>query len=394
MGLCVYTNRFWSDLTGIGEASALGIPWTRIVHPDDRTAVERTWSEALAEQRTFTLEFNILTPGGESRSVVCSGSPLRPEGDSSSGYVGTLADLTEQKKLEVSLRQAHKLEAVGQLASGIAHEINTPIQFVSDSIHFVKESFQDLEGLLDKYAALEDAVATGRVTPELLPAVRQAAEEADIAYLREQVPKAIDRTLDGVGRVAEIVRAMKEFAHPDQREKVAADLNRSILSTLTVARNELKYVAEVETDLGELPPVPCHPGDLNQVVLNLLVNAAHAIADTQRGSGERGRITVRTRLEDGEVIISISDTGAGIPEQVRDRIFEPFFTTKPVGKGTGQGLAIARSIVVDKHGGAISFETEVGRGTTFHLRLPVEKSSLVASPRDREPPPLVGASRL
>jgi signal transduction histidine kinase len=266
------------------------------------------------------------------------------------------------QQLEVDLRQAQKLEAVGRLAAGIAHEINTPIQFVGDSTRFLEDAFVALSGVVQ---ACEEAVP-----PEALDALHRLQEEADLDYLREQVPKAIARTLQGVQRVATIVGAMKEFAHPDRKEMVATDLNRAIQATLEISRNEYKYVAEVHTDLGELPLVMCHAGDLNQVVLNLVVNAAHAIADVVRGTGEMGRIRVATRRDGGDVTIAVSDTGAGIPDAIRDRVFDPFFTTKEVGRGTGQGLAIARSIV-SKHRGTIHFESEQGKGTTFFIRVPL-----------------------
>jgi len=178
--------------------------------------------------------------------------------------------------------------------------------------------------------------------------------------------------LDGVARVATLVRAMKEFAHPDRKERAAADINAALLSTLTVARNELKYVAEVETEFGDLPLAVCNIGELNQVFLNLLVNAAHAIGDAVNGTGQKGVIRVRTSLEEDAVLISIADTGGGIPEDIRNKIFDPFFTTKESGRGTGQGLAIAHSVVVDKHGGTLTFASEVGKGTTFFIRLPLD----------------------
>jgi signal transduction histidine kinase len=168
---------------------------------------------------------------------------------------------------------------------------------------------------------------------------------------------------------------MKEFAHPDQTEKTYADLNNAIQSTLVIARNEYKYVAEVETHFAELPPVCCYLGEINQVVLNLLVNSAHAIADFVKDSGALGKLTVRTCLIEDEVEISIGDTGSGIPEDIREKIFDPFFTTKEVGKGTGQGLALARNVIVNKHGGTIRFESECGRGTTFFIRIPVNASA-------------------
>jgi signal transduction histidine kinase len=286
---------------------------------------------------------------------------------------GMMIDVTEQRRLENDLAQAQKLESVGRLAAGVAHEINTPVQFVSDSVLFVREAMDDLSGIVDKYRELRDATKDDQ--DEAVKAAAKAAEEAeddaDLDYILENAPVALDRARDGLGRVAAIVRSMKEFAHPDRKEMVHADLNQAIASTLVIASNEYKYVAEVETSFGEIPPVNCYAGEINQVVLNLIVNAAHAIGDVVKGTPEKGRIRVGTRLHDGMVEISIGDTGKGIPVDVRSRIFDPFFTTKEVGKGTGQGLAIARTVVVEKHKGTLHFETEVGRGTTFFIRLPV-----------------------
>jgi signal transduction histidine kinase len=283
------------------------------------------------------------------------------------GFVMTGDDVTEQRALQGQLDQAQRLESVGRLAAGIAHEINTPIQFVGDNTRFLQDAFARFEKMIQAYRRYVD----GAGDAALLADTRRAEEEADIGYLSEEVPKALEQTLDGVGRVATIVRAMKDFAHPDQGEKVPTDLNHALLSTLTVARNELKYVADVETDLGDLPSVPCYVGQLNQAFLNILVNAAHAIADVVGDTGEHGRIRVQTRREADGVLIAIADTGGGIPEHVRDRVFDPFFTTKDVGRGTGQGLAIARNVIVERHGGSLSFETEMARGTTFFIHLPL-----------------------
>ena len=200
----------------------------------------------------------------------------------------------------------------------------------------------------------------------------------DTGYLLDEIPKAIDQTLEGVTRVSTIVGAMKEFSHPDIKEKVPLDLNRAISSTITVARNEWKYVAEMETEFDpSLLPVPCLPGEFNQVILNLIINAAHTIADVARNGGPTmGKIKVQTLNCVEWVEIRIQDTGTGIPEEVQNRIFDPFFTTKEIGKGTGQGLAIARSVVITKHGGSIRFETEEGKGTTFIIRLPYDGKAL------------------
>ena len=284
---------------------------------------------------------------------------------------GMMLDVTDQRRLENDLAQAQKLESVGRLAAGVAHEINTPVQFVSDSVHFVREAMDDLSDIVDKYRDLRIATESGTGVEAAAKAAEDAEDEADLDYILENAPVALDRARDGLGRVAAIVRSMKEFAHPDRKEMAQADLNQAISSTLIIAANEYKYVAEVETGFSELPLVNCYAGEINQVVLNLIVNAAHAIGDVVKGTPAKGQITVATRAHGDFVEIAISDTGRGIPVEVRSRIFDPFFTTKEVGKGTGQGLAIARSVIVEKHGGSLTFETELGKGTTFYIRLPV-----------------------
>jgi signal transduction histidine kinase len=295
-------------------------------------------------------------------------------------YQGFIVDISAQKKaqrerdlMEVNLRQAQKLESVGQLAAGIAHEINTPIQYVGDNIRFITDSFGGLNGFLMQCRDLAEAVQKNSVTPEMLAAVETSGAEIDLKYLSEEIPKALQESLEGISRVATIVRAMKEFSHPGRKEKMALDLNHAIETTVLVARNEWKYTAELTTDLApDLPLVPCLVHEFNQAMLNLIVNAAHAVGDVAaKTEGSKGSIKISTRLDGAWVEIRISDTGTGIPENIRHRIFDPFFTTKDVGKGTGQGLAIARSTVVDKHGGQINFESTVGKGTTFIIRLPI-----------------------
>ena len=271
----------------------------------------------------------------------------------------------EQKRLEGELHQAQKLEAVGRLAAGIAHEINTPIQYIGDNTRFLADSIESLAAMLDRQRAELETHAPA----EAVAGVDRLGDELDLPYVRAEAPRTVARTLEGVRRVATIVRAMREFAHPGQGEPVATDLNRALEATLDVARNEYRYVADVESDLGEVPLVVCRPGELNQVFLNVIVNAAHAIAGKVQGSGVRGVIRVRTREVADGVQVSISDTGGGIPPEVQHKIFEPFFTTKDVGRGSGQGLAIARSIV-EAHRGSISFESVPGQGATFHVWVP------------------------
>ncbi|OQX20299.1 MAG: hypothetical protein BWK76_01605 [Desulfobulbaceae bacterium A2] len=295
------------------------------------------------------------------------------------GYVLMARDITEERRLEqekellqTELLQAQKLESVGRLAAGIAHEINTPIQYVVANTEFFEESFASLvAGLLPVRQLLANADA--EITPQQLQAARDALQAADWDYLAEEIPRAIAQSCDGLQRISSIVLAMKEFSHPGGKEKQEASLNRIIETTITVARSEWKYVAEVETDLApDLPLIPCLVDEMGQVVLNMLVNAAQAIAESLGGSpeGAKGRIAIKTRCTDKTVILEISDTGCGIPPEIQEKIFDPFFTTKEVGKGTGQGLTIAHDVIVNKHGGTIHLTSESGKGTTFHISLP------------------------
>jgi two-component system NtrC family sensor kinase len=281
-----------------------------------------------------------------------------------------LGEMHEREQMGIKLRLAQKLESVGQLAAGIAHEINTPIQYVGDSITFLQQAVTDYRSLLDAYRASLGRVVSGVPATTELEQLSQMDAALDLPFLHQEVPKAFDRTLEGVSRVAQIVRAMKEFAHHDEVEQNPADINHAIETTLTVARNEYKYVAVIERQLGELPEVLCNIGELNQVFLNLIVNAAHAIAAADKDASA-GRIAISTAVSGPAVVITLEDNGCGIPEQNLERIFDPFFTTKEVGRGTGQGLAIARSIIVEKHAGSIDVQSTVGIGTRFTVTLPV-----------------------
>jgi signal transduction histidine kinase len=298
--------------------------------------------------------------------------------DGSKVLRGLMLDITEVRRRGLELAASQKLESVGRLAAGVAHEINTPVQFVTDNIQFLRTSMSDLATVAIAYRRLQHAVQSGGDVIGSAQLAFEAESAADLDFLLENAPLAVDSALEGLGRIATIVRSMKEFAHPDQAVKQSADLNQAIRSTLVVAHNEYKYIAVVETQLAELPLVQCYLGEINQVVLNLLVNAAHSIADVVKDSGTLGKLTVTSRVDGDAVEISIRDTGAGIPESLRPRIFDPFFTTKEVGKGTGQGLAIARSVVVNKHGGTLRFETESDKGTTFFIRLPIGETNSAA----------------
>ena len=298
--------------------------------------------------------------GGHEGVMTVSVSPLTDDRWTADGALLLGDDITERKWLEAQLSQAQRLESIGRLAAGVAHEINTPVQYVSDNMRFLQDAFRDLSRLVRAYRQPDSW------EPDEL--------QTETDYLLAEIPQAIVQSLEGLERIAQIVRSMKDFSHPSSTEKTVIDLNRALMSTATVARHEWKYVAEVAFDLDQsLSPVLGLPGELNQVFLNILVNAAHAIGKVPRKDHDpKGRIVISSRQVGTWAEVRISDNGPGIPQSTRPLIFEPFFTTKEVGKGTGQGLAIARSVIVDKHQGEIFFESEVGQGTTFVVRLPLE----------------------
>ncbi len=371
------TENFGFTYMGPQAASLIGCPAEYLlapnffesrIHKDDVKRVVTAFFVGVSEKRYIESEYRLQKVDG---TYLWMRTCIDGHASSDSRLRGFHFDISERRALELELQQAQKLESVGRLASGIAHEINTPIQFVSDSIHFLRGGLDDLLVLVGSYKAMRAAAKTNTLTSKVVAEVVKAEGEADLEYLEENMPKAFTRAIDGLQRVAGLVRSMKEFAHPDQREKQNADLNHALETTLIIAKNEYKYVADVETDLGPLPPVVCHVNLLNQVFLNLVVNAAHAIGDMVKGTERKGTIKISTRLQEGHAVIAIRDSGGGIPEAIRPKIFDPFFTTKEVGKGSGQGLAIARNVVVEKHGGSLDFETELGKGTTFFIKLPL-----------------------
>ena len=375
----LYLSPAYEEIWGRTRDEALTEPLAFIdaILPEDRHLmfedVRKSATGRGASERQF--EYRIRRPDGAIRWIRNRSFQIYGEDGQPHRVAGVCTDITEQKQLEEELRRANRIEAMGHLAAGIAHEINTPIQYIGGNLEFLDDSFADLRIALDAYRALLADASDGPVPAERIAEIRAIVANTDIDFIVEEAPRASSQALDGVKRVSEIVRAMKEFSHPGSGSRVLMDLNQAIRSTTTVARNEWKYVAELVTELDPaLPMVACLPGEVNQAILNLVVNAAHAIADRQRAEGhyEPGTITVRTGIAGDWVEIRVSDTGTGIPEEIRQRIFDPFFTTKEVGRGTGQGLTFVHSIVVEQHGGTVTFETEGGVGTTFIVRLPYD----------------------
>jgi signal transduction histidine kinase len=271
------------------------------------------------------------------------------------------------------LLQAQKLEAIGSLAGGIAHEINTPMQYVGDNVRFLGESIASMIGAVQAARALADLSRTQSNMASAVAAFDLALGELDMTYLMAELPLAAAHSREGCDRVGDIVKAMKGFSHPGRSEKQLVDLNAAVREVIIVCRSEWKYVATMDTNFeAAMPMVPCLPGELQQVVLNLIVNAAHAVAEARGDSGQLGAIAVSTRLDGGWAEIRVQDDGAGIPESIRAQVFDPFFTTKKAGSGTGQGLSIAHTTIVRKHEGTLTFESTTGHGTTFLIRLPVD----------------------
>ncbi len=400
-GRYAYASPGVESILGYRPEEVLEKHFYDLFHPEDREELKKAALEIIARKESFRGFMNRnVHKDGRTVWLLTSGVPVLDEEGNLRGYRGADVDITERQQCEVELREYHrnlekvihersrelleaqrkvlqneKLASVGQLAAGVAHEINTPIQYVGDNLRALSDSFADLNALVAKYRELAELVRSGGHAPEAIGAIDAAEQDYDLQYILEDTPRAIEQSLEGVERVAHIVRAMKDFSHVDRGEVARVDINHALETTLTVARNEYKYVADIVTDWGELPAVKCHASELNQVFLNLVINAAHAIADTAR----RGTITISTRADGDQVEIAIGDTGTGIPEDIQAKVFDPFFTTKGVGRGTGQGLNIAHQIVVGKHRGSLTFETELGKGTTFVIRLPVEMEGKTTS---------------
>ena len=357
----------WSQLSGFGVVRSLGAQLTDFLHTDDEEDFGDWLDEVRGTATPPVLQCRLARLTGDEVMVELLARPLVDEDNRVLGVVGVIADVSARHAREVEAQHLSKLEALGRLSAGLAHEINTPIQFVGDNTRFLAECYETMLTLVCSYRDVLSPDGNPMSWAERQVEIDRAEGIADIDYLSEEVPLAIQQSLDGVERVASLVRAMKTFSHPGSLEQSPANLNEALRATVTVAQNQFRYFADVELDFADLPPVMCNLGDLNQVFLNLVVNAADAIEETER----HGRITIATRVDDEDVLVSVSDTGGGMPEHLKLQIFEPFFTTKEVGRGTGQGLALVRAIV-HKHAGTISVDSQQGIGTTFEIRLPIQ----------------------
>ena len=379
-GKATYLNKAFSELFGYKLADLKDI--NALVLLFQNTLPDRSHSKLAQVGDWLVLEGEgtIKSKDGRDISIYLRQTPIIvEERNIISGILSIITDITDKKKererqtlIELQLRQSQKLEAIGQLAAGIAHEINTPTQFVGDNTNFLKDSFASLAKIIDSYSALLEKSKAAGHDSDTVGEIEKLLESEDWDYLKAEIPQAIDQSLDGIKRVSDIVLAMKEFSHPKTDEKKNTDINRSIQNATIVTRNEWKYFADLNLELcGESCCVKCYPGELNQVLLNLVVNAAHTVDEANKKlKRAKGTISIKTLKHEDRVEIIIADTGMGIPEEVRPKVYDMFFTTKGVGRGTGQGLAIAHDVIVNKHKGKLYFETELDKGTAFHIELP------------------------
>ncbi|MBU6474783.1 MAG: PAS domain S-box protein, partial [Alphaproteobacteria bacterium] len=322
----------------------------------------------------------VKSDGGEFPVELAVTSVLREDGHPV--FVNVIRDIAYRKNLERQLVQAQKMEALGSLSSGIAHEINTPTQYVRDNIKFLNDAFQAYDGFYRDIESLKAGLPDAA-----RESVDKSAEKQDIAFFSGETPQALEQSLEGVGRIIEIVGAIRGFSYPATEDIVYIDLNEALKNTVIVSRNQWKPFTQIKMEFDDsLPPVPCIPGKLTQVILNLIVNATHAIEEKTGDAPDpdNNAITISTAATKKRVTIRVADTGCGIPKENMSKIFNPFFTTKEVGKGTGQGLSISYDIVVKKHGGALTVESEPGKGTTFIIDLPMEVENVKPLPKNRK----------
>jgi two-component system NtrC family sensor kinase len=354
--------------------------WFDHIHPDDAPSIFSSLALLFVEgERAY--EYRFRAANGDYLWMYDTLRLIRDENGAPLEVIGSLTDITirknmeqalhqkgqEQQQLIARLQEAHdqllqseKMASIGQLAAGIAHEINNPVGFVNSNMGSLQNYVSTLLSVIQQY---EDAVAAQVPGSDLAARIAQIGKRADLSYLKEDATELVRESMDGLKRVRDIVQSLKDFSHVGENDWQIADLHQGIDSTLNIVANEIKYKATVEKRYGKLPQIKCLASQLNQVFMNLLVNAGHAIKD-------KGVITISTGAEGDRVWVAISDTGCGIPAENLNRIFEPFFTTKPVGSGTGLGLSLSYGIV-NKHGGRIEVASTPGSGTTFTIRLPV-----------------------
>jgi PAS domain S-box-containing protein len=370
-----FSNPKTHEITGYSAAELVKISLADLIHPEDRERVFQDYQTRLSgEKHPDALSFRIINKNGKEIWTQLNITPIIWDGlPATLNFLRDISQLKqaeeEKKRIEAQLLHSEKMASIGQLAAGVAHEINNPTGFVSSNLKTLAEYIQDLSSLTREYGKLVEKLKQNpdldSCQPDASEQIKHIAaleEEVDLDFVLKDILELIEESIEGTERIKKIVLDLKDFAHPGDDKPKLADINQNMDSTINVVWNELKYKADVIKDYGDLPQVQCYPQLLNQVFLNLLVNAAQSIE-------KRGEIKIKTRANNGYVEIIISDTGSGIPKENLPRIFDPFFTTKKIGKGTGLGLNVAYNII-KKHQGEIDVKSDVGKGTLFIIRIP------------------------
>jgi PAS domain S-box-containing protein len=376
-GLIVNVNDHFEIVTGYSKKEALGTTVIDIwKDPEKRKEFIKMLSEGGGIEN-FETEF--IHKSGSTINGLISAKILKL--GSVPHIIAITRDVTklkedekEKERLKIELSQSQKLQSIGTLAAGIAHEINSPLQFTNDNIDFIANSYKEIIKLVSTYKSLMMSCHTDQDKENAKNTIAGLEKKINLEFLTSEMPEALDQTKDGIARIRKIVNAMKQYSNLNLEEKKAADINKTLENAQIITRNEWKYHAEIINQFDtELPFCECYEPELNQVFMNLIVNAAHATKDAvDQKLIEKGIITIKTSHEEGIIFVAVSDNGTGIPEKIRDKVYDPFFTTKDVGKGTGQGLSIAHKAIVDRHGGKIRFETEENKGTTFYIEIPTQ----------------------
>ncbi len=331
-------------------------------------------------KKGLVFEYIFLNKNNTNKNIELHAYPLLDCDGNVEKIIEYFFDITEKKqsqesklKLQKDLDQSRKIETIGSLTAGIAHEISTPIQFVQDNVYFLSDTIQDLIKQINEHKKIVNECDKPKEIQTLINKISDTEKQIDFDFICQEIDPAISQTKEGIDHIIKIVSLIKEFSHMGSKSKEKEDINLAIESTISISNNEWKYVSDIQTELDDtLPLVECYIGEIKQVVLNLIINASHAVKDIFDKNKEKGLISIKTYIKNNDVIIEIRDTGTGIPEEIQPEIFKPFFTTKEVGKGTGQGLALAYRSIVEKHNGKISFISEVGKGTSFFIELPIK----------------------
>jgi len=374
MDTITHWNNVAEDIFGLSEVDATGQKIMGLSLKWDWLSIYEGISECFISQGPVRLtDIKYSRRDGREGMLGITINPVEDRNNAIMGFIIFGKDITDKRIMEMQLMQDQKLKSIGELAAGVAHEINTPTQYVNDNVHFLKTSVMDLMEITKLSLGIDDCRGSVKSIDEVLHQIREKAASADFEYLRTEIPLAIEQSIEGLNRISAIVKSMKSFSHPGHETLASIDINGVVNDTITISRNEWKYDADIETDLDPAAPeVLGDSAEITQVLLNIIVNASHAVKDAIKdGLIDRGKITVMTKGKAGNLVISIADNGTGTPPEVQPKIFDPFFTTKEVGRGTGQGLAISYHIIVEKHRGRLYFSTEPGRGTTFYIRLPL-----------------------